>query len=368
MPRILQVNKLYYPWIGGVETIAQDIAEGLHNAEGVTFTNLVCQPKGRRHCDLVNGVKTFRARSWGMISGMPISLDFFRLFRQLARDSDLVILHHPFPLASVAYCLFARKKALVVWFHGDIVRQTLLKIPFLPFIRLVLKRATYVIVSTAAMIKSSATLSGYSGKCRVVHFSIDAARFALTSDMAQKAEKIRRDFGEPLVLSVGRLVYYKGFSYLVNAMKGVPAHLLIIGAGPLKGALTREIEALGLDARVHIIDPVGDLVPYYHSCDIFALPSCEPTEAFGVVQIEAMACGKPVVNTNLPTGVPEVSVDGVTGRTVRVKDSDALAGALLQILSDKDEYRRFSQNARDDVAKRFARERFFAEIQRLHLL
>jgi rhamnosyl/mannosyltransferase len=109
---------------------------------------------------------------------------------------------------------------------------------------------------------------------------------------------------------------------------------------------------------------VDDLVPYYHACDIFALSSCEPSEVFGIVQIEALACGKPVVNTDLSTGVPEVSVDGITGRTVPIRDTAALGGALREILSDKEEYKKFSENAVREVAKRFTKEKFFGEMER----
>jgi glycosyltransferase involved in cell wall biosynthesis len=364
MFRILQVNKLYHPWLGGVETVAKDTAESLHGTDGIAFTNLVCQPKGKRQIDFVNGVKTYRARSWGMKSGMPLSLDFFVLFRKLVRDADILILHHPFPLAFVAYRLLGRKKKLMVWYHSDIIRQKLTKLPFLPFIRFALKASDHIFVSTNAMVSNSATLRGFSEKCRVVHFSVEISRFALTDDIKKQADDIRKQYGKPLVLCVGRLVYYKGFTYLIQAMKDVPAHLLIIGTGPLAKTLRNEIESFGLSERVRVIDPVDDLVPYYHACDVFALPSCEPSEAFGVVQIEALACGKPVVNTALTSGVPEVSVDGRTGRTVPPKDAKAMSSALRDILKDENTYARFSRNALQEVAARFSREVFGSEVLR----
>lgn len=362
--RILQVNKLYSPWIGGIETVAQDIAEYFNGREGCSVTNLVCQSHGARKLDEVNGVSTWRAASWGIVSGMPLSLDFFRLFKKLAVDADVIVLHHPFPLAFVAYRLFGRGKKVVVWYHSDIVKQRFTKWPFMPSIRYALRNAEYILVSNKAIIENSSVLRKYSEKCHVIYFGIDPERFRETGEVKKKAEEIRKMYGAPLVLSVGRLVYYKGFLYLIAAMKDVPAHLLIVGSGPLKSVLQAEIDELGIGARVHIIDPVDDLVPYYHACDIFALSSSEASEVFGIVQIEAMACGKPVVNTSLPTGVPEVSVDGVTGRTVPVRDAGALAAALSEILSNKEEYHRFSENALAEVAKRFTKERFSREMEK----
>jgi rhamnosyl/mannosyltransferase len=362
--KIFQVNKLYYPWIGGVETIVQDIAEHFNAKDGISVTNLVCQPRGKRQYEEVNGVPTYRAGSWGILSGMPISFDFFRLFRKLAKDADLIILSYPFPLAFVAYWLFARKKKVVVWYYSDIARQKLTKLPFVPFVRFALERADHIFVIGKAIAEHSTTLRDFSHKCKVIYYGIDPARFKATNDSLKKAAEIRKTYGGPLVLSVGRLVYYKGFSYLVAAMRDVPAHLVIVGKGPLKESLEAEIEACNLGGKVYIIDPVDDLAPYYQACNVFALPSCEPSEAFGIVQVEAMACGKPVVNTDLPTGVPEVSVDGVTGRTVPIRNVAALAGALREILSDKKEYQRFSKNAVAEVAKHFTKERFFAEMDK----
>jgi rhamnosyl/mannosyltransferase len=362
--RILQVNKFYSPWIGGVETVAQDIAEHFNGRNGVTVTNLVCQPRGKRKLDVVNGVPTYRARSWGIISGMPLSLDFFWLFRKLVKDADVIILHHPFPLAFVAYWLFGRNKKVFIWYHSDIVRQKLTKIPFIPFIRFALNNATDIFVSNKAIIKNSKILRDFSEKCRVIYFGVEPARFKMTDDIKKKTMEIRQKYGTPLILSAGRLVYYKGFLYLIAAMKDVPACLLIVGSGPLKNVLQDEIDELGLGEKVHIINSVDDLVPYYCACDIFALSSCESSEVFGIVQIEAMACGKPVVNTALPTGVPEVSVDGVTGRTVQPRDVAALGTALREILSNKDEYKKFSENAIREIEKRFTKEKFFAEIEK----
>ncbi len=363
--KILQVNKLYSPWIGGVETVAQDIAEYFNAKEGVSVTNLVCQPKGARISDEVNCVPIHRAASWGTVSGMPLSLDFFGLFRDCIADADVVILHHPFPLAFIAYALFGRGKRVLVWYHSDIIRQRITRIPFMPFIRFVLSKAQHILVSNHSLMRNSKVLVPFQKKCRVVPFGIDVNRFYETEMMKKEAEAIRERYGTPLILSVGRLVYYKGFSYLIEAMKSVPARLLIIGKGPLHGSLMRQIDQNGLADKVKIIsiDNAADLAPWYHACDIFALPSCEPSEVFGIVQLEAMACGKPVVNTSLPTGVPEVSVAGRTGHTVPPKSAHAFAAALNEILADKQKYGEFARNGVAEVAARFTKGRFSAEME-----
>jgi rhamnosyl/mannosyltransferase len=167
---------------------------------------------------------------------------------------------------------------------------------------------------------------------RVIPFGIDAAELA-QADPGEVGE-IRRRFGGRIVFAAGRLVYYKGFEYLVRAMRGVDGRLLIAGDGPLRGVLERTAAELGLGDRVTLLGAVPDLRPYYHAADVFALPSVARSEAFGIVQMEAMACGLPVVNTALDTGVPFVSPDGVTGVTIPPADPDALADVLTRLLDD----------------------------------
>jgi len=359
--RILQVNKLYHPWIGGIETAAKDFAEHYNSRDGRAVTNLVCTPRGRRKVETVGSVSTYRAATWKIMFGMPISFDFFFLFWSLVKTADMVVLHYPFPAAFVAYWLFARKKRLAVWYHSDIVRQKLLKIPFEFFHRYAFAHADVILVSNKRIIRESPALRGYESKCKVVYFGVDLDRFDKVAD-ADRAQRIRSEYGLPLVLSVGRLVYYKGYEYLIEAMKRVPAKLLIIGSGPLEVSLKKQIEESGLSDKVTILPSVTDLVPYYRACDVFALSSCESSEVFGIVQIEAMACSKPVVNTALPTGVPEVSVDGHSGYTVPPKSSADLGDALRIILVNADRYLLFSKNARRDVELRFCRRTMFASL------
>ena len=100
------------------------------------------------------------------------------------------------------------------------------------------------------------------------------------------------------------MVYYKGFEYLVRAMKAVRGHLLIIGDGPLRTKLERMAAESGVIDRISFLGRVSqdEMVGYYHAADVFVLPSVARSEAFGIVQLEAMACGKPVVNTRARIG------------------------------------------------------------------
>src|SRR5204862_4556148 len=117
-------------------------------------------------------------------------------------------------------------------------------------------------------------------------------------------------------------------------MKHVEARALLVGDGPLRKQLEALAKRIGVEDRVVFLGEVHDVVPYYHAADAFVLPSITRNEAFGIVQIEAMACGKPVINTSLDSAVPFVSIDGETGLTVMPENAGELAAAMNLLLND----------------------------------
>jgi rhamnosyl/mannosyltransferase len=194
-----------------------------------------------------------------------------------------------------------------------------------------------VIASSPNMVEHSPELSRIADKCRVVPFGIHVERFAATPERLARAAELRASIAGPVILFVGRLIYYKGADVLVRAMADVDAELVLIGNGPLREDLERLAASLGIAERVHFVEPVGDddLAAWYHAADVFCLPSIARSEAFGLVQLEAHAAGTPVVSTTLTTGVPFVNENGVTGLTVPPGDAEALASALGTLVADE---------------------------------
>jgi rhamnosyl/mannosyltransferase len=186
--------------------------------------------------------------------------------------------------------------------------------------------------------------------------------------MRHEAEMIRARYGENLMLFAGRLVYYKGLQYLIAAMPLVRGKLLIVGDGPLRGRLERQARELGVAERVSFLGRLSDrqLRVVYHACDVFVLPSTHSSEGFGIVQLEAMACRKPVVNTRLRTGVPYVSLDGVTGLTVEPANSGVLAEALNTLLADPELRRVYGENGRARVLQEFTVQLMAERIMRVY--
>lgn len=353
-PKVLQVNKLYSPWIGGVERVVQDVAESLQHA--VDTEVLVCQPRGLGRKDVVNGVTIHRVSSLGILFSMPIAPRFPFALRRLSAGSDIIHFHSPFPLGELSYLWGANGRRMIVTWYSDIVRQRISLRLYRPFLRRFLLHADRVVVISERMLASSELPSTVRSRCVVIPPGIDLSKYEASPEHLRQARNIRNYFGSPLILFVGRLVYYKGIEYLIEAMRHVPAVLIIVGEGPKLSELKRISSSFGLNSRVHFIGSVAeqDLIALYHACDVFVLPSTHRSEAFGIVQLEGMACGKPVINTALPTGVPGVSLHGETGITVPPRNADALAEAIVKLLEDPARRLEFGANARRRVEKEFS--------------
>lgn len=330
--KILQINKLYYPVIGGIETVVQNIAEGFSDQTDNKTAVLACQEKGERSEEIINGVKVYRAASLGKALGMPLSLDFFRLSRRLCPQYDRIIIHYPFPLAALI-CPFIPKHKLIIYYHADIVRQKISNFLVMPLIKASLKRTKLILTSGNNIIKHSPLLTQFNNKCRAVPFGIDI-NYKLEDQAEAQLIKKKYSPNNTLILTVGRLVYYKGLNYAIKAMTKVEAKLLVIGTGPEEKSLRRLIKDNNLGNKVTIIKPQTRLQPFFLAADIFLFPSTAKSEAFGLVQLEAMAAGKAIVNTYLQTGVEEIGQNGINGLSVKPADSEALARALNTLIAD----------------------------------
>ncbi len=177
-----------------------------------------------------------------------------------------------------------------------------------PFLRAVLRRAARIIVSSPELVRHAVELQDFRDKCVVVPFGVDTQRLVATDEVRARADVLRARHQTPILLFVGRLVPYKGVDVRLRALHGIEATTLLVGAGPLRAMLETQARELGLSG-VRFLGAVSDaeLTALYHAADLFVLPSVTRAEAFGVVQLEAMACGVPVVSTNLPSGVPWVN-------------------------------------------------------------
>jgi rhamnosyl/mannosyltransferase len=326
--RVLHVGKFYPPeYEGGLERVVVELNTQLVKA-GVEVAAVVAAVKGPARTERVGGVTVRRAGSIGTLFSQPLAPGFVREVRRT--PGDVLHLHHPNPLGDLA--VLADRRPLVITHHSEIVRQRTLAPFYLPVLRRALAKARFVAIGSEQLLGISRELRGFQGKARVIPFGLDASRFAPSPAVLAKAAALRASWGgRPVVLAVGRLVGYKGFDVLLRASLGLDATVVIVGTGPEEPRLRALLRPNTILAgRVS----EEDLVAYYHACDVFCLPSVTIAEAFGMVLLEAMACGKPLVTTSLPTGVSAVNREGRTGLIVPPGDAPALREALRALLSD----------------------------------
>jgi glycosyltransferase involved in cell wall biosynthesis len=356
--RVLQLGKYYYPYMGGIENHLYLLCNELKRS--VDLDVLVCNSERTSTVEEVDGVRVARCfeltnvASTSICPTMPLELS--------RRSYDLVHFHFPHPMAVLSYLLArpSHDHAVVITYHSDILKQKRLLRVYRSFMDRVLERADAIICTSPNYLEGSDALGPHRAKCTVIPYGIDRSQFERTRELDEQAAAIRARFpGRKLVLGVGRLIYYKGFEHVIRAMRDVDAELLLVGGGPLRPALEKTARECGVAERVHFIGEVHNqaLAPYYFASDVYALPSIARSEAFAIVQLEAMACGLPVLNTSIPrSGVSFVSRDGESGLTVPPEDAAAFARGLRTILEDEALAKRFGAAGRARVQREFSKE------------
>ena len=372
--KLLYVYKDYFPVLGGIENHTRQLAEEMsrrgHQVE-VLVTNT---GRTTRH-DELNGVRIFKAGRWLNVSSAPLSprlgLEVVRRLTLRSRP-DLIHLQGPYPPGEAAWLMGSflagnRRPPTVLTYQSDIVRQKRLLTLYAPILKRVLRRVDLILTSSPNYIESSDFLRPLADHCRAVPLGVNYARFAQAS-----AHTTRPANSEAVqILFTGRLRYYKGLQYLIEAMPQVrpEGRLIIIGIGPMEADLRAQVARLGLGERVTFTGEVSDadLPGYYARADLFVLPSCERSEAYGLVLLEAMAAGLPVVCTELGTGTSFINQNGQTGLVVPPSNPTALAVALNELIGDPARRLEMGQRASQRVVSEFNLEKMCDQIEQIYI-
>ncbi len=332
---ILELGKFYTPHHGGIETLLRSWCEGF-TEKGARVDCVVANDGPRTRSEIRSGVFVHRCASYGTVFSTSISPRYLLMARNI--PSTLCHLHAPNPLADLAAALCLGRRKLVISYHSDIIRQARALRCYGPLLRHVLSRASRIIVATPKHFEYSPWLAEHESRVRCIPFGIDLRRFEANVRDEGTISKIRGlAQGRKIILTVGRLVGYKGQRFLIEACRNLDVELWIVGSGPLDSELRCLAHELGIEGRTRFWGSIDDalLASVLHACDVFVLPSITANEAFGLVQVEAMACQKPVISCDLKSGVPFVNRHGHTGLIVPPGDPAALAHALKEVLSNQ---------------------------------
>jgi rhamnosyl/mannosyltransferase len=353
-PRVLHLGKGYPPDRGGIETVVETLCRV--ERRWVETQALVIRRGRSTGFEVLDDVPVRRVGSAVTVGAVSIAPT---LPMWLARaDADVLVLHEPNPMALLAYYLARPAIPLVVWYHSEVIRpRWKYRLLYQPLLDFALRRASRVVVASPPMLDVEA-LAPYRAKCVVVPFGLPLERYALSPGVSARSDALRRAAVRPTLLFVGRLVGYKGVEVLLKALPGLDGDAVIVGDGPCRPTLESLARALGLGARVRFLGEVegNELLAWYHACDVLVLPSITRQEAFGMVQLEAMLCARPVVSTDVGTGVSWVNQHERTGLVVRPGDPRELHHALARLIADPGLRRSLGDAARARVLEHFTAE------------
>jgi glycosyltransferase involved in cell wall biosynthesis len=351
--KVVHAAKFYPPMRGGMETVLGDLCNGTSSDWDVHVVGANdARATVRERCGRVAVV---RAAAYG--EAASVSLCPTLPWHLWTHPADCIVLHEPNPIAGASLWLRTPSRRFIIWHHSDIVRPWWAHPTYGRLQRMLYRRADCVIASSPNLAIES-PLVRLARRTAIIPFGIDLTRYRRSDpERFEQIAAIRARFPGPRLLFVGRLVYYKGIEILLGAARQWPGTILIAGEGVLEPLLRQTAKDLGLGDRIQFVGRVEDeqLPAYYQACDAFVLPSLARTEAFGVVQVEAMAAGLPVISTRLPTGVPWVNQHESTGLVVPPGDADALGAALRRLAEDDNLRRRFGEAGRRRADAVFSR-------------
>jgi rhamnosyl/mannosyltransferase len=358
--RVLHFFKNYFPPThGGIEQLMHQIVHGI---DGFEFVVLTGSHSRKTIVEDDDGVCVVREGEYGRISTAPIAPKWAGELRRLR--PDVVHMHMPNPTGELA-SLAARPKAkIVASYHAEIVRSPIVGRSYRTFLRAFWRRVDTVIVASPPMLDAP-DLAPVRDRAVVVPYGIDPDEW---SGRPALADRIRERYPGPVVFFMGVLRHYKGVHVLVEAMRDVDATLLVAGDGPERSEVDEAIERFGVGNKVHMLGaiPNEQRVAYMHAADVFVLPAVNRAEAFGIVLLQAMAAGTPVVSTELGTGTSWVNVDAQTGLVVEARDARALARAIARLVSDDERRAAYGRAAQQRVRDHFTLDRMFASLREIY--
>jgi glycosyltransferase involved in cell wall biosynthesis len=339
--RVVHVYKDVFPPVaGGVERYIDSIRRFMPDIESDV---VVCGRTWRTRVKATAWGKEVLVGEWGRLLSVPLAPTFpLWLARQ---QPDVVHLHMPNPTGELSVLMTLRATPMVVTYHADVARQAGFNPLYQPMAQACLRRASAVVVTSPRMLKSSPALARWRSKATFVPFAVDLERFDPARVGASERAAIRARFGSPLIASVGRLVYYKGFEQLIAASRVLDASVVIVGGGPLEAKLRGLVRSL---PRVHILGTVPDeqLIRLLAAADCFVLASTSHAEAFGIATLEAQAMGVPAVVTDVGTATVEAIDPNRSGLVISPGSSSEIAAACRNILENAELGRAMSLAAR----------------------
>ena len=366
--KILQLGKTY-PLIGGVDKVIFELSKGISQRE-IQCDVLCASIDNKNHEVVSNKYSTFFVtKSFRKIAATWISPQMIFKLRGIVHNYDIIHIHHPDPMAALALLFSNTKgKKIVLHWHSDIVKQKLLLKFYNPLQNWMIRRADNIIATSSIYAQGSRYINKYVDKTIIIPIGVEVNYGVLSGLKKQINNKY---VGKKIIYSLGRLCYYKGFEYLIDSAKYLDESYVILigGTGPLVNKLSEKIEHANIGHKVKLLGKIADneMGTYFSECTLFCFPSIEKSEAFGIVQIEAMSFGKPIIATTIKdSGVSWVNKHGYSGLNVEPRNSQELANAIKNICENDVVLNQYSLNARQRFEDEFTSDKMIDRILKLY--
>lgn len=371
---IAEVSSTFPPYMGGTGNVCYHNSKELANIGHRVTVYTSNYPK--RSC---NYPKNITVKRFNCLIRIGNAFFIPQLIR--TKNHDIIHLHYPFFFGAELIYLISKFRSIkyVVTYHNDTISRGLFGLFFELYrrtmMKVILNQAEKIIVTSLDYGKNSFLCKIYENNSdKIVEISngVDIQRFSPIND-GTKIRKIYNIENKKIILFVGGLDkphFFKGVDILLQSFKKLNNsgyHLIIIGEGELKDDYMSKVDMLGLCPNITFAGRVSDedLPGFYAACDVTVLPSITMGEAFGLVLVEAMATGKPVIASNLP-GIRTVVDDGKNGYLVEPKDIDALTKKIQYLLENDDMCKKFGNNGRKKVEERYSWKKIGSKLEKIY--
>jgi len=354
------------PYHGGIGNTCWHEAEGLSSEHQITVLTPMYHPNQKIHSDHFGLVYLRPWLKYGNAAWVP------QITKHLS-SFDIIHLHWPFiggAKAVLCWKMFHPKKKLVVQYQMDLVGQGIFKIIFSAyrwiFLPLMVKLADKIIVSTFDYAEHSQLrkfFKKHPDKFIAIPLGVEVNKFYPESKNLDLMNRYGLSFDDSILLFVGGLDqahYFKGLENLLRAVgvlakEGLAIKLLIVGQGELKDHYQKLSQLFGIKDRVIFADAVSDtdLPQYYNLADIFVLPSVNQSESFGLVNLMAMACAKPIVVSDLP-GVRTLVQNKINGFRAIPNDPEDLREKIKFLINNKSLREEWGRRNREMVENKYS--------------
>lgn len=350
--KILHLTKFFYPDIGGIETVTKNICDNLSKIPNYTV-DVVCFSKKQKKKNRRYRIFTLKYKK---IFSTPLSFDFIEFFKIIRNKYDFLHIHLPNPMMVIMLFLFRKNEKIIIHWHTDILSYDFLKFLFKPFEYWILKNSYKIIVTSKNYLDSSTELTHFKKKTSIISpttYDLDKIKIKKVPNFFKKKKKDKK-----IILFVGRLVKYKGlYQFLQNInLLSDDCIFVIVGKGPEKIKLNTLIKNINLEKKVIFIERLkfSEYVYLLKKSFLFVLPSLTRQEAFGMVLIEALSVGLPIINFNIEgSGVNFVNKNNLTGFNIELLNYEEFFNKINMLLLDKKIYRTLRKNSKVRFKKLF---------------